>query len=72
MFLHIYQGQKFSYSYEVETGHYLLFRNDYKSHAYLQGDDARKFRRQIELQDNLPPPQCNDGRLTENIISIYL
>ena len=72
MFLQVYQGQKYSYSYEVETGHYLLFRNDYKTHAYLQGDDARIFRKQIERQDNLPPPQCNDGRLTENIISIYL
>jgi len=38
MFLSVYQGQKFSYSYEVETGHYLLFSNDYKLHTYLQGD----------------------------------
>jgi len=72
MFLPIYQGQKFSYSYEVGTGHYLLFSNDYKSHAYLQGDDARIFHKQMEHQDNLPPPQCNDGRITEDIISIYL
>jgi hypothetical protein len=40
MFLPVYQGQQFSYSYEVGTGHYLLFRNDYKAHTYLQGDDA--------------------------------
>jgi len=72
MFLHIYQGQKFSYSYEVETGHYLLFSNDYKAHAYLQGDDARIFGKQMDRIDNLPPPQCNDGRITEDIISIYL
>ena len=72
MFLQVYQGQKFSYSYEVETGHYLLFSNDYKSHAYLQGDDARIFREQMEHIDSLPPPQSNDGRITENIISLYV
>jgi hypothetical protein len=72
MFLQVYQGQEFSYSYEVETGHYLLFRNDYKSQIYLQGDDARIFREQMEQIDNLPPPQCNDGRVTENVISLYL
>ena len=72
MFLPVYQGQKFSYSYEVETGHYFLFSNDYKAHIYLQGDDARIFREEIEKIDNLPPPQSNDGRLTENAISVYL
>ena len=72
MFLPVYQGQEYSYSYEVETGHYLLFRNGYKVHAYLQGDDARIFREQIEHIDNLPPPQNNDGRLTENAVSFYL
>jgi len=72
MFLSVYQGQKFSYSYEVETGNYMLFSNDYKSHIYLQGDDARIFREEIERIDNLPPPQSNDGRLTEDAISVYL
>ena len=72
MFLPVYQGQKYSYSYEVGTGHYLLFRNDYKAHVYLQGNDAKTFSKQIEQIDNLPPPQCNDGRLTENAISNYL
>jgi len=68
----VYNGLKYSYSYEPKTGNYLLFRNDYKSHAYLQGIDARIFDKEIERIDNLPPPQCNDGRLTENAISIYL
>jgi hypothetical protein len=72
MFLSVYQGQKFSYSYEVETGNYMLFSNDYKSHIYLQGDDARIFREEIERIDNLPPPQSNDGRLTEDAIDVYL
>jgi len=72
MFLSVYQGQKFSYSYEVETGNYMLFSNDYKSHIYLQGDDARIFREEIERIDNLPPPQSNDGKLTEDAISVYL
>jgi hypothetical protein len=72
MFLSFYQGQKFSYSYEVETGNYLLFSNDYKSHIYLQGDDAQIFREEIERIDNLPTPQNNDGRLTEDTISFYL
>ncbi len=72
MFLPVYQGQKFSYSYEVGTGNYLLFSNDYKSHFYLQGDDARIFREEIERIDNLPLPQRDDGRLTEDTISFYL
>ena len=72
MFLNVYQGQQYSYSLEVETGHFLLFKNDYKSHAYLQGDDARLFREEIDRIDNLPPPQSNDGRITENLISNYL
>ena len=72
MFLQVYQGQQYSYSYEVGTGHYLLFRNDYKAHTYLQGDDARIFREQMERIDSLPPPQSNDGRITENIISLYV
>jgi hypothetical protein len=40
MLLPVFLGQKYSYSYEVETGHYLLHDNEYKSHIYLQGDDA--------------------------------
>jgi len=48
MFIPVYQGQKFSYSYEVGTGHYLLFTNDYKTSVYLQGDDARIFRKEID------------------------
>ena len=72
MFLTVYQGHKFSYSYEVGTGNYLLFSNDYKSHIYLQGEDARIFREEIERIDNLSPAQSNDGRLTEDAISVYL
>ena len=72
MFLPVYQGQKYSYSYEVGTGNYLLFSNDYKAQLYLQGGDARIFQAEIEKIDNLPPPRCNDGRLTENAISVYL
>ena len=72
MFLSVYQGQKFSYSYEAETGNYILFSNDYKVHIYLQGDDACIFREEIECIDKLPPPQSSDGRLTEDAISVYL
>jgi len=72
MFLSVYQGQKFSYSYEVGTGNYILFSNDYKTHIYLQGDDARIFREEIERIDNLSPPQSSDGRLTEDAIGVYL
>jgi hypothetical protein len=72
MMLPVYSGQKYSYSYEVETGHYFLFKNDYKLHSYLQGDDARIFRDEIDRLDNLPPPACNSGLLTENLIEMYL
>jgi hypothetical protein len=72
MLLPVFLGQKYSYSYEVETGHYLLHDNEYKSHVYLQGDDARIFREEIEQIDNLPEREYKTGLLTENAISIYL
>ena len=72
MLLPVFSGLNYSYSYEVETGHYMLFDNDYKSHAYLQGDDARIFRKQIEYIDSLKDPEDKTGLLTENTISIYL
>jgi hypothetical protein len=72
MFLSVYEGQKFSYSYEAETGHYLLVSNDYKTHIYLQGEDARIFREEIERIGNLPPPPNNEINLTENAIGVYL
>ena len=68
----VYNGLKFSYAYEGKTGHYLLFDNELKAHAYLQGDDARIFSEEIERIDSLPPPKCNNGRITENLISLYL
>jgi hypothetical protein len=39
MLLPVFLGQKYSYSYEPETGHYLLHDNEYKSRVYFQGDD---------------------------------
>jgi hypothetical protein len=72
MLLPVFLGQKYSYSYEPETGHYLLHDNEYKSQTYLQGDDARIFRDEIELIDNLPDPEYKTGLLTENAISNYL
>ena len=72
MYLTVFEGQKYSYSYEVETGHYILFKNDDNAHAYLQGDDARIFREEMAIINSLPPPQSNNDTLTENIISIYL
>ena len=72
MLIPSFSGQKYSYLYEPNTGHYLLFSNDYKSHAYLQDDDAKIFEEEMTKIDNLPPPQCNDGRITENAISNYL
>jgi len=44
MMLSVFSGLQYSFSYEVETGHYLLHDNEYTSHKYLQGDDARIFR----------------------------
>jgi hypothetical protein len=72
MLLPVFHGQKYSYSYETETGHYLLYDNEYKFHTYLQGDDARIFQEEIEHLDNLPEPEYKTGLLTENAISIYL
>ena len=72
MMLSVYSGLKYSYSYEVETGHYLLHDNEYKSHIYLQGDDARIFREQVKYIDALQDPENKTSLLTENTISIYL
>jgi hypothetical protein len=72
MMLPVFSGQKYSYSYEPEAGHYLLHDNKYKSRVYLQGDDARMFRKEIERIDELPEPEYRTGLLMENAISIYL
>jgi hypothetical protein len=72
MLLPVFLGQKYSYLYEPETSHYLLHDNEYKSHVYLQGYDARIFRKEIERIDNLPEPEYKTGLLTENAISFYL
>jgi hypothetical protein len=72
MLLPVFLGQKYSYSYEPETGHYFLHDNEYKSHAYLQGDDARIFREEIEQIDNLPEGEYKTGLLTENAVKFYL
>jgi hypothetical protein len=72
MLLSVFIGQKYSYSYEAETGHYLLHDNEYKSRVYLQDDDAKMFRKEIERIDNLPDPEYKTGLLTENAISAYL
>ena len=72
MMLPIFSGQKYSYCYEVETGHYLLFDNEHQSHAYLQGDDARLFREQMEHIDSLNVKENKTELLTENTISLYL
>jgi hypothetical protein len=72
MLLPVFIGQKYSYAYEPETGNYLLHDNAYKSHVYLQGDDARIFRKKIERIDNLPEGEYKTGLLTENAISVYL
>jgi hypothetical protein len=71
MMLSVFQGQEYSYSYETETGNYLLYDNAYISHTYLQGEDAKIFRKEIELIDSLPEPQHKTGFLTETVISIY-
>ena len=72
MLLPVFIGQKYSYSYEPETGHYFLHDNEYKSHVYLQGDDARIFGKEIERIDELPDPENKTGLLTENAIKFYL
>jgi len=72
MMLPVFCGINFGYLYEVETSHYLLHDKEYKSHVYLQGDDAKIFEREIELIDSLPDPENKTGLLIENIISKYL
>ena len=70
--LPVFTGLKYSYCYETETSHYLLFDNEFKSEIYLQGDDARIFRKQIENIDILKDPENKTGLLTENLIYSYL
>jgi hypothetical protein len=72
MLLPVYSGQFYSYSYEPETGDYFLYANDYKSHIFLKGRDARLFSKAVERLDNLPPPDCNSGLLTEKLIKSFL
>jgi hypothetical protein len=72
MLLPVFSGQKYSYSYEPETGNYFLHDNKYTSHIYLQGKDARIFRKELERIDELPDPEYKTGLLTENTIKLYL
>jgi hypothetical protein len=72
MLLPVFSGQKYSYSYEPETGNYFLHDNTYTFHVYLQGKDARIFRKELERIDELPDPEYKTGLLTENTIKLYL
>jgi hypothetical protein len=72
MFLPVFNGQNYSYSYETETGNCLLHDNAYTSHIFLQGKDARIFRGELERIDNLPDPENKTGLLIENTIKFYL
>jgi hypothetical protein len=72
MMIPVYTGRCFSYSFRSETGEYFLHSNDYISYIFLKGKDARLFKKQIEMQDNLPPPDCNSGLLTEKLIEFFL
>jgi hypothetical protein len=72
MLLPVFTGQNYSYSLEQKTGEYYLFKNNHKAHIFLKGKDARIFSKEIEHIDNLPPPKCNDGRLTEHLIKILV
>jgi hypothetical protein len=72
MLLPVFIGQKYSYSYEAETGNYFLHDNEYKSHIFLQGKDAKIFRKVIERIDDLPEPEYKTGLLMENAISTFL
>ena len=49
MFLPIFKGKKYSYSYEKETDQYLLFVNDCSVHVLVKGGDAFMFREHINL-----------------------
>ena len=71
MLLNQYSGKRYSYSYEPDTGNYLLYKNNGMSHKILQGKDASLFRKQIEYLSTLPSAQCKDSKLTEHIISIF-
>jgi len=70
--LPVFSGVKYGYCYETETGHYLLHDKEHKTHIYLQGDDARIFREQMEIEDLEMPEYPENLRVIENIISIYL
>ncbi len=72
MMLPIFCGNNYGYLYEAETSHILLHDNEFKSHAYLQGDDAKIFQSEIERIDRLPDPENKTGLLIENLISFYL
>jgi hypothetical protein len=71
--IEIYQGKKYSYSYEYCTGNYLLYDNERSKSAYLQGDDAACFYNEIEKIYNISDiPAFKTAELIENRISDYL
>ena len=72
MFVSVYQGHEFSYSYEAKTEQYHLFRNDQKSQIYLQGDIAQLFRRMIDSINTSLDYRGNEDKFTEDVISLFV
>jgi hypothetical protein len=73
MWLSVYQGRKYSYSYECGTGNYLLYDNEYRRAACLRGGNAAYFSGEVDRINLLPENNpVKPALLIENMIRDYL
>ena len=63
---------EYDYFRDKDIPSYILSDNVCELNVLIQGDDAISFEEEIQKIDNLPPPQCYDKMLKDNLISSYL
>jgi hypothetical protein len=66
----IFRGSDFSFTYDLETENFFLYRNDNEIPIILKDDDADIFKQHIELLNSQPDETLTER--TERAIQIHL
>jgi len=70
MFTRVFEGLIFSYSFDNETGCYLLYNNEQTKHCNLMGRAAKEF--ELRLSEIELEPLAKVAILAEILIGHYL